>query len=190
VSWEGEAFNKTKYRHYHLKSNDEYAQMKELLSERALRFEKDGVPDLWVIDGGQTLLNLAHDILESVGVSIDVIAIAKEKIDAKAHRAKGGAKDKLYTQKEEYLLPTTDKRLQFFQRLRDEAHRFAISFHRKTKRKEDKNHSKLKQQGLSDARIKKLLQFYGTFETIYQASYEEISTLIGKKEAKKLFDDA
>ena len=189
VTWEEEGFNKEKYRHYHLESKDEYAQMKELLTQRALRFEKEGVPDLWVIDGGETLLELAHGILESVGVTIDVIAIAKEKIEAKAHRAKGSAKDKLHTKERSYNLPTNDKKLQFFQRLRDEAHRFAINFHRKTKRKEDKHFSILKQQGLSDAKIKKLLLYYGTFEAIHQATYNDIKTLIGKTGADILFWD-
>jgi excinuclease ABC subunit C len=187
VCWEGEAFLKSAYRHYHLENKDEYAQMREILTQRALRFESEGVPDLWVIDGGKTLMELALTILESVGVSLDVIGIAKEKVDAKAHRAKGAAKDIIHTPKGRYVLPPSDPRLQFLQRLRDEAHRFAISFHRKVKRTKDKNHSKLKQQGLSEGAIKKLLDYFGTFEAIHHASFDEIATVAGKKNAIKLF---
>lgn len=186
VAWEGEGFEKSKYRHYHLKGKDEYAQMRELLTNRALRFDKDNPPDLWVIDGGKTLLNLAHEIIQSSGANVDVVAIAKEKIDAKAHRAKGGAKDIIYTLQRSYKLSENDVRLQFLQRLRDEAHRFAITFHRKTKAKQDKESSRLKQRGLSDAKIKKLLLYFGTFEAIESANFDELEKVVGKREAKKL----
>ena len=82
-------FDKKSYRTYHLEAKDEYAQMRETLSRRVESFSKNSPPDLWIIDGGATLLKLAIDILESNGVFIDAIAISKEKIDAKSHRAKG-----------------------------------------------------------------------------------------------------
>ncbi|MBE0494938.1 MAG: excinuclease ABC subunit UvrC [Campylobacterales bacterium] len=186
VCWENDSFLKSAYRHYHLHSKDEYGQMRELLTQRALRFDTQSAPDLWVIDGGKTLLELARSILESAGVSVDVIAIAKEKIDAKAHRAKGAAKDILHTTKGFHALSSQDTKLQFFQRLRDEAHRFAISFHRKTKRAQDKNHSILKQLGLSEGAIKKLLLYFGTFEAVAQASPEELSLVVGKRIAQRL----
>ncbi|MCD8212843.1 MAG: excinuclease ABC subunit UvrC, partial [Campylobacter sp.] len=134
VRFEHGNFIKEKYRHVHLNAKNDYDQMSQMLTERALRFDKLSPPDLWVIDGGETLLSLANEILKSSGANIDVIAISKEKIDAKAHRAKGAAKDKIYTQNAKFSLNTDDKKLQFFQRLRDESHRFAISFHQKTKR--------------------------------------------------------
>lgn len=138
VTWE-EKFVKKDYRHYNLEAKDEYAQMKETLIRRVQSFEKNPAPDVWVIDGGETLLKLAIDIRNSVGVNLDIIAIAKEKLDFKAHRAKGSAKDIIYFEqnnsiKRVDLLPS-DKRLQFIQRLRDEAHRFAISFHKNKKKR-------------------------------------------------------
>ena len=93
--------------------------MKELLSKRCQSFEKNPPPDLWIIDGGETLLKLAYDIAQSFGVDIDIIAIAKEKIDSIAHRAKGKAKDILYSKQKSFKLETNDKRLQFIQKLRD-----------------------------------------------------------------------
>ena len=133
---------KKDYRHYNLEAKDEYAQMKEVLLRRIDSFEKNQAPDLWVIDGGSTLLKLAHLLIDSHGVNLDVIAISKEKIDAKSHRAKGSAHDILhYRINGEYIelkLKPSDQRLQFMQRLRDEAHRFVISFHKKQKRAEDK----------------------------------------------------
>lgn len=186
VSWVADGFDKTKYRHYHLQNSDEYSQMREILIQRAKRFDKDSPPDLWLIDGGKTLLDLANDIIKSSGANVDVMAISKQKLDFKAYRAKGSAKDILHTTKRNYSLPTNDEKLQFLQRLRDEAHRFAISFHRKTKLKLDKESSYLQKKGLSEAKIKKLLLYFETFEAVKMASFDEISGVIGKKEAEKL----
>ncbi len=184
IVWDKERFEKESYRHYHLEAKNEYEQMKELLSRRAAAFEENPPPDLWVIDGGETLRRLAGDILESVGANVDVIAIAKEKIDAKAHRAKGSARDILYAKNARFELKTSDKRLQFLQRLRDEAHRFAISFHKKTKLKLDRESDLLKLKGISEAKIKKLLNYFGTFEAIKSADFEELCEILSTKDAK------
>ncbi len=184
VVWEDGRFVKSDYRQYHLEAKDEYAQMKELLSRRTQSFDENSPPDLWVIDGGRTLLGLALDIIESVGANVDVIAIAKEKIDAKAHRAKGKAKDTIHMKEGMFRLKESDKRLLFVQRLRDEAHRFAIMFHKKTKLKLDQESELLKLQGISEAKIKKLIDYFGTFEAIRRASLEEISTIVNIKDAK------
>lgn len=184
VCWEGEEFLKSAYRHYHLHSKDEYSQMRELLTQRAHRFNTEPAPDLWVIDGGKTLLDLAKNIIESSGAHVDVLAIAKEKIDAKTHRAKGAARDTVYTPTQPHLLSSSDPSLQFLQRLRDEAHRFAITFHQKTKRKKDTQRSKLKSMGLSEGAIQKLLLYFGTFEAIHAASFDEISQVTTKRIAQ------
>ena len=132
IVYENEKFDKKSYRTYHLEAKDEYAQMRETLTRRVQSFVKNSPPDLWIIDGGATLLKLASEILNSNGIFVDVIAISKEKIDAKAHRAKGKANDILHTKDEIFKLKNSDKRLQWAQNLRDEAHRSAISFHKKT----------------------------------------------------------
>ena len=131
-----EGFIKESYRHYLLEGSDEYSQMREMLERRIADFSTDSPPDLWVLDGGIGQINLAKDLLSSAGVNLEVIGISKEKLDAKAHRAKGRALDILRDEKkQEYRLSSSDKRLQFLQKLRDEAHRFAITFHQKQKQK-------------------------------------------------------
>ena len=189
VRWSHGAWDKDGYRRMHLTAKNDYDQMRQMLTARALRFDKLSPPDLWVIDGGEALLNLALEILASSGANVDVIAISKEKIDAKAHRAKGAAKDKIYTQKGKFTLNADDKKLQFFQRLRDEAHRFAISFHQKSKRKLDLQSSKLLSLGVSKGSLKKLLDFYGDFESIYAASFDEIRSLTNIQTAEKILND-
>jgi excinuclease ABC subunit C len=188
VVWDEDKYIKEDYRLYNLEEKDEYAQMREMLTRRVEKFEQNPPPDVWVIDGGETLMKLAYDILESVGVYIDVIAIAKEKIDAKAHRAKGAAKDIIYTKDEVYRLETSDKRLQFIQRLRDEAHRKAIEFHKKQKRKEDKQISLFEVKGIGKAKVEKLLKFFGTFENIRNATLEDLKEVLNEKDATILLN--
>ena len=186
--YENKRFDKQSYRIYHLNAKDEYSQMRETLSRRVDGFVKSSPPDLWIIDGGAALLNLALEILESNGVYIDVIAVSKEKIDAKAHRAKGKAKDIIYTKENIFKLQESDKRLQLVQKLRDEAHRCAINFHKKTKLKLDKQSRLLNLKGISQAKIVKLLKHFGTFDTIKNSSIEEISSILNPKDANTIKD--
>jgi len=184
VVWQNGSFVKEDYRVYHLDAKDEYAQMRELLLRRIESFEKNPPPDLWVLDGGATLLKLAKDLIDSAGVTLDIIAIAKEKVDNKAHRAKGKANDIIHTFSESFRLKNSDKRLQFVQNLRDEVHRSAINFHKKTKLKRDGESKLLTLNGISQAKIVKLLNHFGTFEYLKTASFEEISEVLSEKDAK------
>ncbi len=186
VVYENANFDKKSYRTYHLVAKDEYAQMRETLTRRVESFTKNPPPDLWILDGGATLLKLALEILESNAVNLDVIAISKEKVDAKAHRAKGKANDIIYTKTELFRLKNSDKRLQWVQNLRDEAHRSAITFHKKTKLKLDKESKLLSLHGISQAKIVKLLQHFGTFDEIKKASIDAISELLNQNDAKTI----
>ncbi|MBN2782046.1 MAG: excinuclease ABC subunit C, partial [Campylobacterales bacterium] len=184
VVYDNGEFDKKSYRVYHLEVKDEYAQMRETLTRRVNSFSKNSPPDIWIIDGGTTLLKLAYEILESCGVYIDVIAISKEKIDAKSHRAKGKANDIIHTIDESFKLQNSDKRLQWVQNLRDEAHRSAITFHKKTKLKEDQESQLLTLKGISQAKIKKLLNHFGTFEMLRKVTEDEIASILNTKDAK------
>lgn len=186
VVYDNSKFDKKSYRTYHLEAKDEYAQMRETLTRRVESFSKNSPPDLWIIDGGTTLLKLAKDILDSSAVFIDVIAISKEKIDAKSHRAKGKANDIIHTINESFKLKPSDKRLQWTQNLRDEAHRSAITFHKKTKLKLDKESKLLTLKGISHAKIKKLLNHFGTFEVLKSVAIDDISTVLNTKDAKTI----
>ncbi|MDO9304502.1 MAG: excinuclease ABC subunit UvrC [Sulfuricurvum sp.] len=184
VVYQDGVFEKNSYRQYHLHERDEYGQMREMLTRRIESFSTNPPPDLWVLDGGTTLRTLAIDLLQSSGTSLDVIAISKEKLDAKAHRAKGSARDSIHTKNETYTLEPYDKRLQFVQLLRDEAHRSAITFHKKTKLKQDQESKFLSQKGITLPKIIKLLDYYGTFEAIKNGTFETLNELIGTKDAK------
>lgn len=186
IVYENGKFDKKSYRTYHLEARDEYGQMRETLTKRVESFRKSSPPDLWILDGGATLLKLAMDILDSNGVNLDVIAISKEKVNAKAHRAKGNAQDIIYTKEDIFRLKSSDKRLQWVQNLRDEAHRAAITFHKKTKLKLDQESKLLSLHGISPAKVQKLLNHYGTFEALKNVTFDDISSLLNTKDAKTI----
>ncbi|MDQ1340137.1 MAG: excinuclease subunit, partial [Campylobacterota bacterium] len=110
------------------------------------------------------------------------------KIDSKAHRAKGSAKDILYSDIDVFRLLPSDKRLHFFQNIRDEAHNQAIEFHRKQKIKSDKKISLLAISGIGEAKMKKLISYFGSFEAIENAQLDELELVISQKDAKLVFD--
>ena len=185
IKWEG-TFLKKEYRHYNLTARDEYAQMKEMLTRRVESFAKNPPPDLMVIDGGETLLKLARSIIKLSGANVDVVAIAKEKKESKAQRAKGKANDIICTKEGVLKLPHTDKRLQFLQTMRDESHRFVIAYHRKQKLKSDKQIALLEKKGVGQATVKKLLQYFGTFSNIQEADFKELEKVVGTKIASNI----
>ena len=186
VVYENNAFDSSSYRQYKLEANYEYEQMKEMLSRRVSSFYENPAPDLWVIDGGSTLLKLAKSIIGTL--NIDIIAIAKEKIDAKANRSKGRANDIIYLQDGILKLQTDDKVLHFMQRLRDESHRFAIKNHRKLKLKEDKNISLMNIKGIKEAKVRKLISYFGTFDAIKKASQDDVANILNDKDAVSIIE--
>ena len=186
VVWDEGRWEKSSYRRYELHSRDEYGQMREMLTRRIEAFDREPAPDLWILDGGKANLDLARSLLAEAGINLDVIAIAKEKLDAKAHRAKGAARDLLYTPSGIIELKPSDKRLHWIQRQRDEAHRYAITYHQNKKRKEDAQISLLNKKGIGKATVAKLIDYFGTFEAIEKASYEEIRSVTNRKIAALL----
>ncbi len=179
-------WDKRSYKRYHLHAKDEYHQMQEMLERRIGSFDRESPPDLWLLDGGDTLVKLAQSLLQKAGVNLEVLGIAKEKVDAKAHRAKGSAHDIVYKAQEDFKLKPTDKRLQLLQKLRDEAHRFAITFHKQTKLKEDKKMSLLQISGIGPAKSKKLIDYFGSFDKIKSASIKELRGVLSDADAKKV----
>ncbi len=180
IKWENR-FLKKEYRHYNLRARDEYAQMKETIERRCESFHKNPPPDLMVIDGGETLLKLAIKIVKQSGANVDIVAIAKEKKESRAQRAKGKANDIICSKEGTLKLPHTDKRLQFLQTIRDESHRFVIAYHRKQKLKSDKEVALLEKKDVGEATVRKLLQYFETFSNIEKASFEELEGVVGTK---------
>jgi len=172
---------KTAYRTYRLKTvstPDDYAAMAEVLRRRFSKTGADGpLPDLLVVDGGKGQLNVASALLAELelGDRIDAIGIAKR--DA----SRGESRDKIF--KPGRANPVTFGRdadlLLFLQRIRDEAHRFAIGFHRRRRGKNALVSRLDAVPGIGPQRRKTLMRHFKSIANIRAAQLEEISTLPG-----------
>lgn len=153
---------------------------------RHLSKEKD-LPDLLLIDGARAQLNAALDVLKELNIiSIDVAALAKE--EGRHDRGLRAEKIFLQNQKEPLFLPLRSPLLFFLQKIRDETHRVAISFHRKSLQKKI-THTLLDEiQGIGPIKKKRLLVHFKSIENLKKASQEELAKIPGltKKDLLRL----
>ena len=124
--------------------------------------------------------DFAKSINKTSKTSIESLTL-KSKSSKYANRAKGAASDILYTLSNTFAFSPSDEKLQFLQKLRDEAHRFAIAFHREKKKSSALEASVLKKRNLSQAQIKRLLSLIGSFKDIQNLSDDEIKNLLKSK---------
>jgi excinuclease ABC subunit C len=199
-----EGFRKNQYRKFNIRSadltpGDDFAMMQEvltrrfkrLLAEAPLPIEADASlsggggstdtqshdespwPDLLVIDGGQGQLTAARDVMAGLGVEVPVVAIAKG-VDRDA-----GRETFFVPGRDPFKLPPRDPVLYFVERLRDEAHRFAIGSHR-ARRKRDLRESGLQEiAGIGPTRKRALLLHFGTLKAIERASPTDLMEVEG-----------
>ncbi len=180
---QGEA-DKKQYRHYSIKTvsgPDDYAMMEEVLTRRFKRgIEEGNLPDLFVLDGGKGQLGIALRVAGELGIrdEMDWIGIAKEK---------SGEGEKLYKpgRKNPILLKQHNPVLLFLMRIRDESHRFGVTFHRRLRGKQSISSTLDSIPGVGADRRKKLLRSLGSIKRIQEASLEELCQVngIGKKTA-------
>jgi len=172
---------KSSYRKYKIKTvaeQNDYAYMAEALQRRFGKGEESKpFPDLLMIDGGKGQLNIAVSVMKELKLqeNFEVIGIAKR--DEK----KGETRDKIYKQGRANPISfgREEDLLLFLQRIRDEAHRFAISFHRKRRSKRSMRSVLDTVPGIGNKRKTTLLKHFGGIEKIRAASFEELSTLPG-----------
>ena len=193
ICFGNEGFIKKRYRKFNIKDNkvkgDDYGMMKEVLYRRFSKAikEKSGslsLPDLIMIDGGKGQYSVSRDVLNELGLhDLPIIAIAKGK-------KRNAGEEKIYYNDKEYILKKNDPLLFFIQRLRDEAHRFAISTHR-AKRKKNLSKSLLDQiQGIGRQRKRSLLNHFGSARAVESASLEDLKSVEGIEDniAKKIYN--
>ena len=138
ICFSNEGFVKKRYRKFNIKDekvkNDDYGMMKEVLFRRFSKAvkEKSGslsLPDLILIDGGKGQYSVSREVLNELGLhDLPILAVAKGK-------KRNAGEEKIYHKNKEFILNKNDPLLFFIQRLRDEAHRFAISTHRAKRKK-------------------------------------------------------
>ncbi len=169
-----------------VEGQDDFAMMHEVVQRRYYRLvaEKSPLPNLVVIDGGRGQLNMAFKALETVGaVDIPVIGIAK---------AERPDPDLVYVpdKKTPIKLPSDSQGLRLLQRVRDEAHRFAIAYHRKIRQLKGLKLTLTDIPGVGVKRATLLLQHFGNMETLSKASVDEIAAVPGitKKVAQDIVE--
>ena len=172
ISFELGEPNKKAYRKYKIKeadAQDDYGMMREVLTRR---FKKNSLPDLLIIDGGKGHLKIAQRVLRELNIStIDVIAVAKEK----GRHDKGASQEQIFLpgRKEPIILKSHSPVLFLLQRIRDEAHRFAITF-QKARRKKKTFESELDALvGIGPIKKKRLLTHFGSVKRILAASEKD-----------------
>jgi excinuclease ABC subunit C len=171
------------YRHFRIKSvvgANDFAMLQEVLRRRFARYTRpDGgmpdepsfssLPDVVLIDGGKGQLSAAREVLESVGLGqIPTFGLAKEQ-------------EELFEsgRSEPIRLPLDSEALFLVQRIRDEAHRFAITFHRVVRRKDAFASVLDGITGLGPVRKRALLRAFGSIESIRNASVDDLKTVKG-----------
>ena len=193
ITFGNDGFIKKRYRKFNIKNDDvkgdDYGMLKEVLFRRFSKImkEKSGalsLPDLVMIDGGKGQYSVSRNLLNELGLhDMPIIAIAKGK-------NRNAGDETIYHENKEYKFEKNDPLLFFIQRLRDEAHRFAISAHR-TKRKKNLSKSLLDQiDGIGKQRKKSLLNHFGSARAVESASFEELKFVEGIEDnvAKKIYD--
>ncbi len=178
--------DKSHYRKYKIKSvagPDDYATMQEVLTRRYKKGkEENDLPDLLVIDGGKGHLNVALKVLaEQNIITIDVISVAKEQ----GRHDKGITAEQVFLPhaKEAILLKHTSPILFLLQQLRDEAHRFALTFHRGRRSKNLIKTALEDIPGIGPTKGKALLRHFGSVKKIAEASEEQLLQVPGINQA-------
>lgn len=178
----------SRYRHYKLKTvagNDDFASMHEILTRRFKRgLEEGDLPDLIVIDGGKGQLASAAAAMRDLGVEgVDLVSLAKSRdLDSPepdAQQDRSPERVFLVGRKDPIVLPQTSPELFALTRLRDEAHRFAITFQRKLNRKRGLSSALDQVPGVGGTRRTALLRHFGSVRRLKEATIEEIAEVDG-----------
>jgi len=191
-----EGFEKGEYRKFNIKSEDlapgdDYAMMREVLTRRFARLMKEGDearekwPDLVLIDGGPGQLAVAQGVIEDLAVEDVVLVGISKGPDRDAGREHFYMKDRA-----PFRLDPKSPVLYYLQRLRDEAHRFAIGTHRKKRSKAIGANPLDEIQGVGAARKRALLTHFGSARAISGASLADLEAVggVSRTLAKKIYD--
>ena len=182
VSFKDGKPNKKMYKHFRMETPgpNDFAMMEELLTRRLKMVDRDPEPDLIVIDGGKGQLSMACGVLEKLNLThIPIIGLAKEFEEVFVPNSK-----------RPIIIPKNNKALHLLQQVRDESHRFAITYHRKL-RSDDIQASSLDDiAGIGKKRKVALLKELGTIENIKKASVEDLAKIKGmnQKTAENVYN--
>lgn len=182
VSFKDGKPNKKMYKHFKMETPgpNDFAMMEELLTRRLKMVDRDPEPDLIVIDGGKGQLGMACGVLDKLDLAhIPIIGLAKEF-------------EEIYVPntKRPIIIPKNNKALHLLQQVRDESHRFAITYHRKLRSKNIQASSLDDIAGVGKKRKVALLKEFGTLENIKNASIDDLAKIKGmnQKTAENVYN--
>jgi excinuclease ABC subunit C len=179
VVWEDGKMKQSDYRKFIIKTVigvDDFASMREVVGRRYKRLleEKRELPSLILVDGGLGQLHSAAEALESLGIINQPLAsIAKRE-------------EIIYVlgqENEPVVLDRHSPVLHLVQRVRDEAHRFAVTFHRKRRQMRDRSTELLRIPGVGESTVRRLLQHFGSAQAVQQADTAALSAVVTKTQA-------
>ena len=172
---------KSLYRKFIIKTvegPDDFSSMREVIERRYTRLQEEAqpLPDLIMVDGGKGQLSSAVEILDNLGFSnYNIIGLAKRLEEVY-----------LPNNSDPELIPKTSSGLKLLQQVRDEAHRFAITFHRERRSKRTIKSELTDIKGIGVSIAKKLLETFGSVDSIKKASSDDLVKTIGKKKTELL----
>lgn len=172
---------KSDYRKFKIKTvvgADDFASMAEIIERRYTRVMREGaqLPDLVVVDGGKGQLSSAVETLQSIGLPNQPIVGLAKKLEEVF----------VPGESESILLPRTSSALKLLQHIRDEAHRFAITFHRTLREKRVISTQLTDIEGVGPAKATRLLREFGSVKGIQAASVDQIAAVVGMKAARNI----
>jgi excinuclease ABC subunit C len=182
VVWEDGAMKKSDYRKFQVKTVtgvDDFASMREVIQRRYKRLQEDKkpFPSLILIDGGLGQLHAAYSALEEVGVTLQPLAsIAKRE-------------EIIYVYGQEDEPVVLDRRspvLHLMQKIRDESHRFAVTYHRKRRQMRDRDSELLSIPGVGPRTRQRLIEHFGSVRGIRQAAPDALTAVVNAATAEKI----
>ena len=175
---------KSEYKRFNIKTvvgPDDFASMREILTRRYSRVMKEGlqIPDLIVVDGGKGQLSAAIDALKEIGFygECEIIGLAK-RLEEVFLPGKSDA----------VMIPKKSTALKLLQQARDEAHRFAITFHRTKRTKRTLVTELTDIEGVGEKKAQLLLKELGSVKVIRKTGLEDLQKLVGKKIGEKVYN--
>jgi len=176
-----------RYRRYRIRTvegSDDFASMYEVLDRRYRRAkEEHDFPDLLMVDGGKGQLNVAVEVLRSLAIDgVDVVGLAKTRVERDAYAPEVSRSDErifLAGRKNPVVLRRNSTALFLLQRVRDEAHRFAITYHRELRRRERLRSGLEDIAGIGPERRRVLLRHFGSLKRLRAATAAEIAAVPG-----------
>jgi excinuclease ABC subunit C len=182
VVWEDGAMKKSDYRKFQVKTVtgvDDFASMREVIQRRYKRLleDKKPFPSLILIDGGLGQLHAAYSALEEIGVTLQPLAsIAKRE-------------EIIYVYGQENEPVVLDRRspvLHLMQKIRDESHRFAVTYHRKRRQMRDRDSELLSIPGVGPRTRQRLIEHFGSVRGIKQAAPDALTAVVNAATAEKI----